>query len=295
MTIGSSEPLWQVVVGDKEPWRRGRLFLILFALASALTDLLVSGLLVLGGYLTALLVFAAVRSLFWLQYYLIWIGVHWVRWLQGGLSLLYGFAFFVWSFENQSGPMMLWGMFSMATGAYLGFAPSVHFFARHQKENRQGLEVFVVAAVFGVLLASLTGGVLGLFCLQAYLRDEAREFADTAFQRIFAEHDTYFLLEHASGRLLAQPNGRFKLTSFLQNATLRAGDVHDIQKADGEALLRFTFPATFVTEGEMRTQGIGSRGRIMLRLRLGGLPGDWRIDDISWIFPDTLQNRQPSQ
>jgi hypothetical protein len=170
VTIEASEPLWQVVVGNKEPWRRGRLFLILFAIFSALVDLFAFGLLIFGGYLNALLFFAAVRSLFWLQYYFIWIGVHWVRWFQGGLSMLQGFAFFVWSFENQSGPMMLWGMFSIAAGAYLGFAPSVHFFATRQKENRQWLEAIAVAAVFGLLLASLASGVLGLFRYQAYLQ-----------------------------------------------------------------------------------------------------------------------------
>jgi hypothetical protein len=282
VTIEASEPLWQVVVGNKEPWRRGRLFLILFAIFSALVDLFAFGLLIFGGYLNALLFFAAVRSVFWLQYYFIWIGVHWVRWFQGGLSMLQGFAFFVWSFENQSGPMMLWGMFSIAAGAYLGFAPSVHFFATRQKENRQWLEAIAVAAVFGLLLASLASGVLGLFRYQAYLQNEAREFADTVFQRIFAGHDTYFLLDHASARALAQRNGRFQLTKFLQDATLRAGEVHDIQKANGVVLLRYVFPATLAADGEMQTEGIGSHGRILLRLRLAGRAE--RLEDRQYIL-----------
>ena len=152
-----------------------------------------------------------------------------------------------------------------------------------------------MAAVFGLLLASLASGVLGLFRYQAYLQNEAREFADTVFQRIFAGHDTYFLLDHASARALAQRNGRFQLTKFLQDATLRAGEVHDIQKANGVVLLRYVFPATLAADGEMQTEGIGSHGRILLRLRLVGVPNDWKIDNISWIFPDTVQKPQPSR
>ena len=291
MITGAPEPLWQVVVGDKEPWRRGRLFLILFAILSALGDFFTSTLLIIGGYISALLVFAGIRLVFWLQYYFVWIGVHWVRWLQGGVSMFYGLLLFVWSFEQQSGPMMVWGMFCIATGAYFGFAPSVHFFAVRQKENRYWLEALAFAGVFCLLLISLGASILGIFRYQAYLREELREFADTAFERVFTNHDTNFLLDHATSRALTLPNGRFRLTKFLQDATIRAGDVHEIQKATGEPVVRYVFPATLFGDGEMRAEGVGSHGRIVLVLRVVGQPGDWQIDNIAWFFPNTWQNR----
>ena len=51
------EPLWQSVVGEKELWRRGRLFLIFFAVLSALSDLFLCGTLILGGLVKPLFVF----------------------------------------------------------------------------------------------------------------------------------------------------------------------------------------------------------------------------------------------
>lgn len=208
-------------------------------------------------------------------------GVHWVRWLQGGVSIITGIFFFVWSFEAESGPLMLWGLFSIGTGAYLGFAPSVYFFAARQKENRSWLDVLIVTFVFSLLLASFAAATLGIFRYQAELQNEARDFANTAFDRIFTRHDTYFLLDRATARMMNEHNGRFRLTQFLQDATLRAGDVDDIKNATGELLVRYGFPMSLSGEGEMHAEGVGSRGRIVLHLRVVGEPGDWKIDDIA--------------
>jgi hypothetical protein len=285
------EPLWQSVVGDKEPWRRGRLFLVGFAVLSALSDLFVCAVFILGGFVEVLLAFVIARAVFWLQFYFIWIGVHWVRWLQGGLSMICGFAFFVWSIPEQSGALMTWGIFSIATGAYLGFAPSVHFFAVRQKEKRNWVESVAIAFVFVLMLLSLASGVLGLLRYKTRLREEALEFANTAFQRVFSDHDTYFLLDHATTRLLMPPYGRAKLTKFLQDVTLRAGDVHAIRPANGFVILRYSFPAALLAEGEMKSEGAGLHGRVLLRMRIGGAAGDWKIDTITWIYPDSVRAR----
>jgi hypothetical protein len=291
MKCEEPEPLWQSVVGEKEPWRRGRLFLIFFALLSALSDLFVCALLLLGGYVEPLFIFAVARTLFWLQFYFIWIGVHWVRWLQGGLCMLYGFWLFIWSLGAQSGAIMMWGIFSVAAGSYLGFAPAVHFFAKRQQKNRNWRESFAVAVIFGLLLLTLASGVLGLVGYKTYVQQNAREFADNAFERIFAGHDTYFLLDHVTVRLLNPPHGRSDLTKFLQDATMRAGDIRAIQKANGFVSLRYSFPVSFVAEGEMRTEGVGSKGRVLMRMRLVGASGDWKIDEITWLFPDSFRKR----
>lgn len=288
MTSEEPEPLWQAVVGEKEPWRRGRLFLIFFALFSALSDLFICAILLLGGHVEPLFIFAVARTLFWFQFYFIWIGVHWVRWLQGALCMIYGFWLFIWSLGAQSGGAMMWAIFSIGAGAYLGFAPAVHFFAKRQQEKRNWRESFGFAGIFGLLLLTLASGVLGLVAYKTHMQRDAREFADSAFDRIFAGHDTYFLLDHVTARLLNPPYGRADLTKFLQDATMRAGDVHGIQKANGFVSLRYSFPVSFVAQGEMRAEGDGSKGRIFMRMRLVGTPGDWQIDEITWIFPDSF-------
>jgi hypothetical protein len=214
-----------------------------------------------------------------------------VRWLQGALNLIQGFALFIWSLQGEAGFMMTFGIFMMGTGAYLAFAPSVYFFAKRQQEKRNWTELLTVAVVFALLLFSLAAGVFALFQYRGHMQEDARDFADTAFARIFAKHDTYFFLDHLTMRMLEPPYGRGYLTKFLQNATIFAGDVHDIQKANGWILLRYGFPFTLSAQGEMGTEGVGTRGRVVLRIRIGGTVGDWKIDNIGWWYPDLKQGK----
>ena len=205
---GEPEPLWREVVGDTEPWRRGRLFLILLAILTFCLQCLSFWGLVLAGDIQRMLGLGIFVLLFWLQFYFIWIGVHWVRWLNGGWSALWGFALLIWGFRDGSPLALVVGVYSLVVGCYLGFAPSVYFFAKRQRESVRWMESLVVAAVFLLLLGSLGAGVLGLIGYKARLEQEARRFADSAFTRIFADHDTYFLLDNSSDRLLAAPGGR---------------------------------------------------------------------------------------
>jgi hypothetical protein len=281
--------LWEQYDSEVEPWRSGRLFLIFFAALSAVSDLLVCATFISRGLIEPLLVFAALRVLFWLQFYFVWIGVHWVRWLQAALNMFQGFAVFVRSLQGESGAIMVFGIFMMGTGAYLAFGPPVYFFAKRQQEKRNWLESLMVAAVFVLLLSSLTAGILGLFQYKVRTQEDARNFTDTAFARIFADHDTYFFLDHVTARMLAPPYGRGYLTKFLQDATIFAGDVQNIRKANGSILLRFAFPFTLFSDGEMGTEGIGTRGRVLLRLRVVGNAGDWKIDNVGWWYPEVKQ------
>ena len=198
---GEPEPLWREVVGDTEPWRRGRLFLILLAILTFCLQCLSFWGLVLAGDIQRMLGLGIFVLLFWLQFYFIWIGVHWVRWLNGGWSALWGFALLIWGFRDGSPLALVVGVYSLVVGCYLGFAPSVYFFAKRQRESVRWMESLIVAAVFLLVLGSLGAGVLGLMGHKAHLEQEARRFADTAFKRIFSDHDTYFLLDQCHGSL----------------------------------------------------------------------------------------------
>src|SRR5207248_413170 len=128
----------------------------------------------------------------------IWIGIHWVRWLNGAWNVLVGFTFVIWGLRDHMTIVVGAGIYLFGVGAYLGLAPSVYFFAKRQRESIRWMEAVAVAVVFLVLLGSLSAGIVGLVRYRVSLEEQARQFADAAFRNIFREHDTYFLLDHAS-------------------------------------------------------------------------------------------------
>jgi hypothetical protein len=284
MSSREGEPLWRTVVGDTEPWRRGRLFLIILAVVSFGLQSLSLCYEIVAGNIERLLVLGIFALLFWLQFYFIWIGVHWVRWLNGAWSALWGFALVIWGLRDGVALAVAVGLYSFGVGVYLGLAPSVYFFAKRQRELVRWVESLVVAAVFLLLLGSLSAGVFGLMGYRAYLEREARRFADDAFGRIFTDHDTYFLLEQVSNRTL-ENGGRDRLTRFLQSATLRAGDVHEITPSRGALRFWYSFPASLGSEGEMIAEGTGDhRQRIRMYLVIGESGGAWKIDGVRWTY-----------
>jgi hypothetical protein len=284
MTAPVPEPLWKEVVGDTEPWRRGRKFLVLYASINLINQGLVLGDLIVRGFLDPLIFSGAVAALFWLQFYFIWIGVTWIRWVHAGLVILVGFALTIWGIRDG---VYLWtgvGLFNFVLGAYLGLAPAVFFFGKHQQERRSWAEVLVVGLVFVLVLASFAAGIVGLAGYRAARLADAREFADRAFRHIYAEHDTQFLTEHATARLMNEGGGVPGLSRFLQDATMRAGDVHDIHP--GVPVLRswHRFPLNLGFYGEVTAEGVGDRGGIQLAMRIGEDGHGWQIDAVWWRY-----------
>jgi len=284
-----SVPLWkEVVVGDTEPWRRGRLFLIIYGIISLANHAFILVNFVIQGQLDPLVFNATLMALFWLQFYFIWIGVSWVRWIQAGFALLVASALIIWGLRDG---IMFWvglGIVNFGLAAYLGLAPSVYFFAKHQREKRNWKEVIAVAFVFVLLLASFGAGILGLAGYRARRLAEAREFADGAFRHIFTEHDTQFLLERTTERLMKEGGGINGLTRFLQQTTMRAGDVHDIKPSTGALRCWYQFPLGLGTYGEVISEGVGDRGRVKLWMRIGEGGQGWQIDAVWWNYSDGI-------
>ena len=269
-------------MGDTEPWRRGRVFLVVVACLTLVAQALVIVSGIIAGFIEFAIVQAIVAVIFWLQFYFIWIGVHWVRWLTGGWNALYGFALLIWGFRDGSALSIIVGLYSFVVGCYMAFAPSVYFFAKRQKETVRRSESIAIGFGFLVLLGTLALGFLGLLGYRANVERDARQFADHAFRRIFADHDTEFLLEHASDRLLQAAGDRAGLTRFLQDATMRAGDVHDIAQSAGSLRFWYSFPLHLSTEGPMTSNGFGDRSRIQMQLIIGDASGEWQIHAIRW-------------
>lgn len=239
MPSDTPEPLWREVVGETEPWRRGRLFLVLLAIWTFLMQCLAIGPQILLGRIDLVLAGSVSALIVWLLFYFVWIGVHWVRWLIGGFMGLVAFANLIWGTRDGNALRMIDGSIGLPVAGYLGLAPSVYFFALRQKEVVRWKESLVVAAVFALLLLSVGAGILALYGCKAHL--ENRAFADKAFRRVFVDGDTNFLRSHATERLM-QEEGWEKLSRFMAGRYMAIGVVRDVRPARGNAF-GYAFPA----------------------------------------------------
>ncbi len=285
MREDETSSLWSF--GEPEPWRRGRFILAFFGITTALFQGLILAGCVLTGNIEQLLAQGIATLIFWFQFYFIWIGVHWVRWLQGFISALWGFALMIWGVRDGLLVLICLGLYSFAFGIYIACAPSVYFFAKHQRETRRWSEFWITSAVFSLLIISMASAIVGLSAYRTHRELEARHFSDTALRRIFAQHDTYFFLDHVSENL-TQQYSHLRLTKFLQDATIRAGDVQNIGPATGRLHLSFRFPLKLSGFGLMRAKGDSERGPIEMRLMVIEADAGWQIDQVTW-FPVPAQ------
>lgn len=287
------EPLWREVVGDREPWRRGRLLLLGFAALTLAAQAYLFFSAISAGAIDVVLGLGLNAALFWLQFYFIWIGVHWVRWLLGGWNMLVGFCLLIWGWRDSDGVQAVTGILTFVVGVYLCFSPSIYFFAIRQKDRRRLIESAVVAFVSLLILLSLGSGATAMFAYKEQLKAGAHEFADEAFSHIFAQHDTYFLMNHVTDELMRMGGGQMRLTQFLQDATIRAGDVSKIKPTIGEIHLWYGFPTRLESGGAMASEGIGSDGPVELYLRLIQDERGWQIDAVSWRYAPRASQPRP--
>ena len=282
MTSPNPGPLWKEVLGDTEPWRRGRVFLVIVGCVT----LLLQGLLVANAIILGFIDFALFQGIvalgFWLLFYFIWIGIHWIRWLVGAWNALYGFVLLIWGIRDGNALGVIVGLYSLVIGCYMAFAPSVYFFAKRQRETVRRVESIAIAFGFLVLGGTLTAGFLALRGYRASLERDAGEFADRAFRRIFTQHDTAFLLEHASDRLIKAAGDRSRLSGFLQHEFLNAGDVHNIAPPKGSLRFWYSFPLRLSSEGQMSSTGVGEKWGVQMQIIIGDDSGDWQIHGIGW-------------
>ncbi len=282
MSSANPEPLWREVVGDTEPWRRGRLALIIFGVLTFLNHAIVFGADILSGNIQHLFGIGGFALLFWIQFYFIWVGIHWVRWLNAVFSGLAGFAFVIWGFRDGSTLMIATGAYLLVVAGYIGLAPSVFFFAQRQREKSRWKENLTVAAIMLLLLASLSGAASGLSAYRRQRVAEGRAFADRAFRRIFTEHDDEFLVRHVTAqamRDIGEPRWR-SLTSEING---RFGEVLEIKPAVGWLRCWYRWPATIVSEGRMLAETTDASDRpLLLQLNLGEAGGGWKISGVFW-------------
>ncbi|MGI9113868.1 MAG: hypothetical protein DLM52_09840 [Chthoniobacterales bacterium] len=274
--------LWEIYDSEIEPWRRGRrILLAIGAFVFLLQGLSVMAEMVLGR-LEVLVVLGILIVVFWLQFYFVWIGVHWLRWVWGGWNLLSGFALLIWALRDQSVVESLLGVMNILVGAGL-CSPSVYLFAKHQKETIRWKESVIVAAVSFVSLVTVAGAGLGAWALREQYRRDARAFADDAGEHIYREHDEQWTLAHVSQRSLQQ-NGPERVRYFLEAAKQRIGRVQQIRHADGIALVHLSFPFALETDAETIAYAETERGAVQLCFVLLNSHREWQIDRMWWNY-----------
>jgi hypothetical protein len=281
--MDTPQPMWREVVGDTEPWRRGRLFLVFLAIWQLATGCVGLGALVLAGRIELVLAASFSALIFWLLFYFIWIGVHWVRWVTGGFMALVGFANLIWGLRDGAPARILDGTIGFPLAAYLALAPSVYFFAIRQKETIRWKESLVVAAVFMLLLASLFTTMVGLFSYKTHLQQGATAFADRAFRSVFVDHDGDFLRTHSTDRAMRE-RGIDRLNWFMQDTSSRLGETRILQPSRGRVQFRYDFPASLMAHGVMSAPAQSEEGPVWLDIGLVQARGGWQIDSLRWTY-----------
>lgn len=276
--------LWEQLDSEVEPWRRGRVVLVVIGAANFLLQTVALAAGIILGDIEGLLAFASTFVLFWLLFYFIWIGVHWIRWIAGAWSGLAGFACLIWGWRDSNGYAVVFGCVNLVVGSYFCLSSSVYFFAKRQQERRSWTHSLLMAAVFALLSLTFFIGSVGLLGYKRQVQEDACHFADDAFAHIFSEHDTYFFLDHMTERALAESGGRARATKFLQGATLQAGDVHDIQRATGNLKVNYRFATNLRCAGIITTEGVGAKGPVLLRLDIVQVGQGWLIESVSWHY-----------
>jgi hypothetical protein len=272
--------LWEQLDSDVEPWRRGRAVLISFALVSLLLQGLIFVAAVLDGNIEGLIAFSAVCVLFWLPFYFIWIGVHWIRWIIGTLVGFAGFWALVWGWRDGNWFLLVLAVVNFVIGAYFCLSSSVYFFAKHQQEKRNWPHALIVAAVFGFLLAAFLAGTIGLFGYRAQMQADADEFATQAVVRIYTDQDREWLFAHVPATDLTG-SGREKLNRFLKEIA-RLGPVLQISGATGQLRIIYHFPAQFSFQAQMFADGKSAFGPVRVHLFIVDSGAGWLIAGSSW-------------
>ena len=277
-------PLWMEAIPDREPWRRGRVAIatisavVLVALALGLIAAL------LRGDIAAFFAWAVSGGFACLLLFLIWIGQNWARWIVAPFFGIIGFAALVKGITHLNGEFFYAGrLFAGALTAlmmfsYLALSPAVYAFARRQREHARVLESVGIGAGFLLVLATIGSALLAFHNYQNVLEEEASEFAQLAFHRVFENRDARFLESHASAtRKTSRP------AQFIHLAEDQLGTVQSVGPFGGKFTARLE-GKRIVLNGRLQTRAMFETGGCLVHIAVSGSEGDWAIDHISWNY-----------
>jgi hypothetical protein len=278
--------LWEQYDSEIEPWRRGRMILVLIGLFSLVLQALNIMSQIALANVELLLPTISTFVVFWLLFYLIWIGINWIRWLAAAWCGVVGFIHLIRGWVDGNSFLVVFGCIDLTVGVYLGASSSVYFFAKRQREKRNWIRVVSVAMVLALVFAGAFVASVGLSAYKFSLEEEADQFAGEAFERIFKNHDTEFLLDRITARGLIASGGREQLMRFVKTTALQTGDLRDINRTGAWLKLTYGFPVNFGCTSRVTAQGTGAAGPVQLQLEITNSNQDWQIETLSWQYLD---------
>jgi hypothetical protein len=279
-----SESLWELYASSEIVlWRRGLIVLVSIGFVNFLVQALLFALAVSAGNVEHILILGIAVTLFWLLFYFVWIGVHWIRWIWGGANLILGFALLIWAWRDNNGFGAWLGAISLIVGSYLCLGPSVYFFAKRQRETIRWTESLLVGAVCILILLSIGAASLGLLGYRHQRLEEACAFAMQASQRIYVDHDVDWVWAHATQHSLER-GGRDRVAAFLDYTRRQLGQARKVEPANGMVQIRFHFPATIQAQAEIISKAEMWNGPVELRFLLWDLGAGWQIEHMRWNY-----------
>lgn len=274
--------LWEQFDSEIEPWRRGRFALIVIGFCYFAFQVLIVASQIAVGSIEQVFAFGTGCAIFWLQFYFIWIGVHWIRWLAGVWAGLLGFCLIIWGVRDSNAITASFGAGNLFICSYFCLSSSVYFFARRQGERRDWWHSIAVAVVFGLLVIMFFGVSIALSAYKNRLEQEAREFADDAFTKIFVSHDPEFFLTHITEPTLAAVGGRDRVTRFVQRTRFNPGEIDEPGPVTGQLRVSYGFPASLTSIGNMTITGGTIYGRISIHMEIIDTGKGWQINALWW-------------
>ena len=273
--------LWEQFDSEVEPWRRGRMVLVTIGLFYVLLQGFSIYQNLKLGNLEGLMGFAAFCAVFWLQFYLIWIGVNWVRWLAGAWQGLSGFSFLIWALRDGDMVLATAGATNLLIATYFCLSPSIYFFAKRQRENRSWLHSGMVVAVFVLLSFSCFIGAVGLVLYRAHVQQAAIEFTQEAAEHIYTDQDREWMFAHFSPVEIGATSPE-DLNAFFRQNVGRVAPVLQISTPTGPVWLIYHFPAEFVWKAQLATEGNSGYGPVRIHFWISDVGDGWRIDRAWW-------------
>jgi hypothetical protein len=275
--------LWEIYDSEVEPWRRGRMALVLIAVLNVVLEALdIASHLILGDIQRVLTV-SALFILFWFQFYFIWIGVHWIRWLAAAWTGLTGFCFIIWAVGDNNAVLGFFGAINLVVAAYLSLSPSVYFFAKRQRKTVRWKEALGVAAVCFLVLCSIGAAMIGVWGFRIRQTREAAEFADIAAQHVYVDLDSDWTVLHVTQSSL-QDDGSARLKFFFDDMKERLRSVHQISEPGGIVRVQFQFPTGFRWHAHVTLHAESKDGPARLHFILSKSAQDWEIEHMWWEY-----------
>ena len=270
------ESLWNYA--DPEPWRQGRAAILWISLLVVVVQsaLIISSF--VAGDVREVILRALAGCFACLLLFLTWIGQNWARWLVAPFFAFYGFRSVIWGIIHGRGALLLIGIGTLIVFGYLALSPAVYAFARRQRERVGLLQSLAVGAGFLLVMASLASALLAFHMYKRSVEQDAVEFAELTFRRVFVNRDTGFLESHSS-----KSRRHMTPAQFVARVEDELGHCESVgpfagtftAKVDGTRLR---------LSGNVKTRAVFETGGAWVQIELSGVEREWLVDRISWEY-----------